>query len=100
LAQKAAVYRGIGQALRTGGVFLNADAVSGPFWPVLRDEWAGFMAGQGFTLEQAYQNLADWAEEDTYFSVREEIGAMIEGGFAQAECFWRRGPIAVTGGMV
>lgn len=75
LAQKVEVYRGIGKALRTGGVFLNADAVSGPFWPVLREEWARFMAGQGFTLELAHQN---W----------------------QAECFWRRGPIAVTGGRV
>lgn len=100
LRQKAQVYRGIRKALRAEGVFLNADAVSGPFWPMLREEWAGFMAGQGFTLDQAYRNLADWAEEDTYFSVREEIGAMMEGGFTQAECFWRHGPIAVTGGLV
>jgi len=99
LQQKAQVYRGIRKALRPGGVFLNTDAVSGPFWPLLRDEWARFMVGQGFTLEQAYQNLEDWAEEDTYFSVREEMGAMAEGGFEQAECFWRCGPIAVTGGL-
>ena len=55
------------------------------------------MARQGFTLEQAYQNLEDWAEEDMYFSVHEELGAMAQGGFAQPECFWRRGPTAILG---
>lgn len=97
LKQKAQVYRGIRQSIRPGGVFLNDDAVSGPFWPRMRDEWAAFMAGKGFTLEQAYQNLDDWATEDTYFSVREELQAMAEAGFEAAECLWRRGPVAITG---
>ena len=85
------------EAIRCGGVFLNADAVGGPFWPLLRDEWAAFMAGKGFTLEQAYQNLEDWAGEDMYFSVHEELYAMVQGGFEHPECFWRRGPIAILG---
>lgn len=97
LEQKTEVYRRIRAALRPGGVFLNTDAVSGPFWPQLRDEWAAFMATQGFTLEQGYQNLEDWSEEDTYFSVREELQAMTAAGFEQAECFWRKGTIAVLG---
>jgi tRNA (cmo5U34)-methyltransferase len=97
LDEKREAYRRIRDALRPGGVFLNADAVSGPFWPSLRDEWAAFMAGKGFTLEQAYQNLEDWAEEDRYFSVYEELSAMAQAGFGQPECFWRRGPIAILG---
>jgi tRNA (cmo5U34)-methyltransferase len=97
LREKTDVYRRIREAIRTGGVFLNVDAVSGPFWPSLRDEWAAFMAGEGFTLEQAYQNLDDWAAEDMYFSVHEELGAMAQGGFEHPECLWRRGPIAILG---
>ena len=97
LPEKARVYRGIRQAIQPGGIFLNDDAVSGPFWPSLRDEWAAFMAGKGFTLEQAYQNLDSWAAEDTYFSAREELQAMAEAGFEAPECLWRRGPIAVIG---
>jgi len=81
-------------------VFLNNDAAAGPFWPFLRDEWAAFMAGEGFTLEQGYQNLDDWAVEDTYFSVREELAAMVLAGFEHAECLWRRGPIAIIGARV
>jgi len=97
IKQKSEVYCRIREALLPGGVFLNTDAVSGPFWPRLRDEWAVFMAGRGFSLDQAYQNLNDWAAEDTYFSVFEELHAMEEGGFEHPECFWRRGPIAVLG---
>ncbi len=100
LRKKAAVYGRIRSAIRAGGVFLNADAVSGPFWPSLREEWAAFMASEGFTLEQAYQNLDDWSEEDTYFSVHAELGAMVEGGFAHPECFWRRGPVAILGARI
>jgi tRNA (cmo5U34)-methyltransferase len=100
LTEKTEVYRRIRQALRPGGVFLNADATSGPFWPYLRDEWAAFMAGKGFTLEQAYQNLNDWAEEDMYFSVHEELNAMTRAGFEQPDCFWRRGTVAILGARV
>jgi ubiquinone/menaquinone biosynthesis C-methylase UbiE len=100
LNEKTEVYRRIRDAITAGGVFLNADAVSGPLWMSLREEWAGFMAGQGFTLEQAYHNLDSWAEEDTYFSVHDELSAMARGGFERPECFWRRGPIAVIGGRL
>jgi tRNA (cmo5U34)-methyltransferase len=97
LEEKTEVYRLIREAILPGGVFLNNDAAAGPFWPFLRDEWAAFMASKGFTLQQAYQNLDDWAAEDTYFSVREELGAMVLAGFEQAECFWRRGTTAILG---
>ena len=100
LDEKTAVYGRIAGSILPGGVFLNNDAVSGPFWPALRDEWAAFMATQGFTLEQGYQNLDDWSDEDTYFSVREELGAMTVGGFVEPECFWRRGPITILGARV
>ena len=55
------------------------------------------MARQGFTLEQANQNLDSWAAEDMYFSVYEELSAMAQAGFEHPECFWRRGPIAILG---
>ena len=97
LDEKARIYSRIRQSIRPGGVFLNNDATAGPFWIEIRQEWAAFMASQGFTLEQGFQNLNDWAEEDTYFSVREELLTMIEAGFAEPECFWRRGPTTILG---
>jgi tRNA (cmo5U34)-methyltransferase len=100
LEEKTDVYRRIREAILPGGVFLNNDAAAGPFWPFLRDAWAAFMAGQGFTLEQGYRNLDDWASEDTYFSVHEELQAMARAGFEHPECFWRRGPVAILGARV
>ena len=62
LNEKTGVYRRVREAIRSEGVFLNADAVSGPSSGRRYEmEWAAFMAGKGFTLEQAYQNLEDWA---------------------------------------
>lgn len=86
LNEKTEVYRRIREAIRPEGVFLNADAVSGPLWRALRQEWAEFMAGQGFTLEQAYQNLDNLAVEDRYFSVHEELCALAQAGFEHPEC--------------
>lgn len=100
LEDKVRVYAAIRESLRPGGVFLNNDATSGPWWSHLRDGWAAFMATKGFTLEQGYQNLADWAAEDTYYSVREELQAMAAGGFAEPDCWWRRGPITILGARV
>jgi ubiquinone/menaquinone biosynthesis C-methylase UbiE len=100
LEQKVKVYANIRAAIRSGGVFLNNDATSGPFWPQLREEWARFMASRGFTLAEGYQNLDDWAAEDTYFSAREELRAMSEAGFADGECLWRRGPTTILGAKV
>jgi tRNA (cmo5U34)-methyltransferase len=100
LDEKAEVYSQIRQAIYPGGVFLNNDVAGGPFWPSLRDQWAGFMATKGFTLEQGYRNLDDWAAEDTYFSVYEELRAMEQAGFQHAECFWRRGPVTVFGALL
>ncbi len=97
LEEKAEVYRRIREAVPSPGVFLNADAVAGPFWPFLRDQWAAFMAGQGFTLEQGYSNLDSWAAEDTYFSVHEELRTMEKAGFEHPECLWRIGAVAVFG---
>jgi tRNA (cmo5U34)-methyltransferase len=98
LATKTEVYRNIRRSLLPGGIFLNNDAVAGPLWPQLRDEWAAFMATQGHTVQEAYDHLATWSHEDTYFSVREELAAMHAAGFAEPECFWRRGAISILGG--
>jgi ubiquinone/menaquinone biosynthesis C-methylase UbiE len=81
LSQKAEVYRQIRQAMRPGSVILNNDAAGGPLWPFLRDQWAGFMVAKGFTMGQAYRDLDDWAAEDTYFFVYEELQIMVQAGF-------------------
>jgi hypothetical protein len=63
------------------------------------DRWAAFMATNGISADEATRHFAEWANEDRYFPVHEELGALERAGFAQPECFWRRGPMAVCGGV-
>ena len=57
------------------------------------------MGAHGVTPAQARRHFADWAREDRYFSLYEELGALAHAGFAHPECFWRRGPVAICGGV-
>ena len=43
-----------------------------------------------------YLIRAAWAEEDRYFPLDEELAALRRAGFAEVECFWRRGDSAST----
>ena len=100
LGEKQAVYEGIRAALRPGGVFVNADAV------MPADEagqtatygaWADHMAACGIERARAFEHFAEWAEEDTYFPLEEEMAAMQAAGL-DAECVWRNGSMAVVAG--
>ena len=100
LEAKQAVYSGIRAALRPGGVFVNADAVV-PADQAGRDAayaaWADHMAECGIERERAYEHFAEWAEEDTYFPLEEEMAAMRAAGL-DAECVWHEGSMAVVAG--
>ena len=102
LAAKVALYRAIHEALPPGGVLLNLDAAvseDGRLHDVVFDRWAAHMGGHGITGTQARANFAAWADEDRYFPLEEELRALREAGFEQVECFWRRGPSAITCGL-
>ncbi len=100
LGEKQAVYAGIRAALRPGGIFVNADAVM-PADRAGRDAsygaWADHMAACGIERARAFEHFAEWAEEDTYFPLEDELAAMQAAGL-DAECVWRNGPMAVVAG--
>lgn len=100
LKEKQAVYEGIREALRPGGVFVNADAVM-PADKAGRDAsydaWADHMAACGIERERAFEHFAEWAEEDTYFPLEDEMAAMQAAGL-DAECVWHNGSMAVVAG--
>lgn len=100
LIKKRDLYRRILNALHPGGVFVNADVVT----PANSDQsnevfsaWADHMVAAGIPRQEAYQNFAVWAKEDTYFSLDEELAALQVAGF-RPECIWRKGPVAVLVG--
>ena len=102
LDDKAALYDRAFQALRPGGVFVNADVMmprEGPERDGRTRGWVDHQVSQGFTEEEAWANLETWAEEDTYFSIEEEVEALEDAGFT-ARVVWRRGPSTVLLGQV
>jgi tRNA (cmo5U34)-methyltransferase len=98
LDAKTDLYRSIRGALVSGGVFLNLDAAitEGVRLNALTfDRWAARMAEHGMTESEARGHFAAWAAEDRYFPVDEELAALRRAGFAEVECFWRRGSSAI-----
>ena len=60
------------------------------------DQTAERMGDHGISYAQARGHFASWADEDRYFPLDAELGALREAGFDEVECFWRRGLTAVT----
>lgn len=101
-AAKRAVYANIFAALNAPGVFLNGDAavdLAGPGGAGFRQQWGEFMMSQGMSEAEVAQHFHSWAQEDTYFPLFDELRALFDVGFAQPECFWKEGAIAVYGGV-
>jgi tRNA (cmo5U34)-methyltransferase len=102
LATKTTLYGAIHDTLVPGGVLLNLDSAiteDGRLNAVLFQRWADRMADHGITEAQARAHFAAWADEDRYFPLSAELNALREAGFAEVECFWRRGPSAITCGL-
>ena len=98
LEAKTDLYRTIHAALAPGGVFVNLDAAitEGPrLGALVRTRWAAGMAEHGIAEAEARDHFAAWADEDRYFPLDAELAALRRAGFAEVECFWRRGSSAV-----
>ncbi len=100
MVDKRALYGRIRAAIRPGGIFVNADATI-PSDPAgqraVHRLWVDHMTSCGIDEARAFEHLEEWAEEDTYFPLDEELAAMREAGF-EAECIWHEATIAVVVG--
>lgn len=99
LEAKTALYRAIRAALSPGGVLLNLDAAvseGARLNALVFDRMAHRMGAHGINDAEARSHFAAWADEDRYFPLDVELGALREAGFDEVECFWRRGLSAVT----
>ena len=102
LEAKTALYRAILDALSPAGVLVNLDAAvtEGPrLNGLVFDRMVLLMGEHGISDAEARRHFASWAEEDRYFPLDAELGALREAGFDEVECFWRRGLSAVICAM-
>jgi tRNA (cmo5U34)-methyltransferase len=100
--EKQELYRAIHEALEPGGLVVVGDLLIHPEGPerrqMLRD-WYAHMASNGITEEEADGHFAQWAEEDRYTALVEELELVAAAGFPRPDCFWRDGGLAVYGGF-
>ncbi len=97
---KLEVYRRVYEALKPGGVFVNADATM-PRESAAREAtwrgWADHLIAHGIDEQRAFKHFEEWSEEDTYFPLEDETAALAAAGFA-AKCVWHEVGIAVIVG--
>jgi trans-aconitate methyltransferase len=93
---KQRLYARLSQALRSGGVIVSADRYPSRHRPDAvreRDEWVGHMR-RTYSAAEAERYLRQWAREDVYVPLRDEIDLLERAGCA-VEVPWRRGGFAV-----
>jgi len=97
---KQALFRKIHQALKPGGVFINADQVLGPT-PVLearyKQLWLDQVRANGATEQQIADSLYR-QQEDRCASVEDQLTWMRAAGFADADCWFKDNRFAVLAG--
>ena len=98
LDEKRRLYEAIHDALVPRGVFVNVDATM-PSEPqreaAVYDYWAAHMARHGIGRAAAFRRFAEWGDEDTYFSLSEELACLESAGLS-GTCVWREGPGSVV----
>ena len=95
---KRDVYANVLRSLPTGGFLVSADATIPLAASLAADtytRWAAHLVANGDTEEQAYARFDEWAEEDRYFSIEQELDMMRAAGFDAVEVLWRAGPTSV-----
>ena len=98
--EKRELYRNILTALEPAGLVVVADALVHPDGPERRrmiEDLYAHMERNGISAEEAETHLAQWAEEDFYVSLPDEMALIAGAGFSRPDCFWRDGLIAVYG---
>ena len=99
-SEKRELYRAIFEALEPRGLVVVADALIYPDGPerqrMIEDLFA-HMAGYGISATDAAGHLGQWAEEDFYIPLPDELRLIADAGFPRPDIFWRDGLIAVYG---
>ena len=98
LAEKEVVFGAIHAALHANGVFVNADAnmpVDAAKQRADYRTWAAHLVTSGISEDRAWQHFQEWADEDTFLPIEDELSALRAVGF-DAVRVWQSVPISVV----
>ena len=102
LDAKRSLYANIFEAFLRHGIFLNGDCTLDPAEPthtVMLRYWLDFMAKNGISDSEGRNHFTEWAKDDTYQHLFDELTILAEAGFLRPEIYWKEGPFAVYGGV-
>ena len=100
LEAKAALFLRAHEALRPGGVLVNADVTmpdEGLDRAIAYETWADHLVSSGMDRREAFDHFSAWSAEDTYLPLEAELEALAAAGF-EADCTWRQGVSTVVVG--
>ena len=98
LAEKEVVFGAIHAALDANGAFVNADAnmpVDAAKQRADYRTWAAHLVTSGISEDRAWQHFQEWADEDTFLPIEDELSALRAVGF-DAVRVWQSVPISVV----
>jgi tRNA (cmo5U34)-methyltransferase len=99
-SEKRELYRAILESLEPAGLVVVIDALvhtDGPERRQMVEDLFAHMGRNGISAEEAKAHFAEWAEEDFYVSLPDELALLAEAGFPRPDIFSRDGMIAVYG---
>lgn len=99
---KRELYRSIHTALEPGGGVVVGDVLTyddGPERRGMMLDWYVHMGRHGISAVDADAHFAQWAEEDVYMTLPDELALIADAGFPHPEIFWRDGLLSVYGGF-
>lgn len=97
-----ALYRRIFRSLKTPGIFLCCDVVSGaaPFLSAINeDDWVSFLRSGNFRENDIERILSNYRVEDSPISVGAHATLLHRAGFALTDVAWKRANFAVYIGI-
>jgi tRNA (cmo5U34)-methyltransferase len=100
LEAKGALFARAREALRPGGILVNADVTmpaADPGRHAAYEGWADHLVSGGMERREAFDHFSAWSAEDTYFPLEAELDALDAAGF-DARCLWRQGVSTVVVG--
>jgi tRNA (cmo5U34)-methyltransferase len=96
-AQKLGLFGRLHEGLWPGGVFVNAEQVSGPtaFFDDAYDRWHEREAKANGTSDEEWVGAVERMRHDRTASVEHQLGWLREAGFADVDCLWKNHRLAV-----